>query len=777
MPPSSLSPASQRPLLIALWGGLILVAASSILLFFASLTGLFSNTLAAALTEPPPGSSPTALTTMARLLVMATTTAFASAVFTAAFMVYRRPADPMVLFTAIYIILSAIYTLRPSAAAADALPFWARTLHLFVATGAAALAPTYWLLFPTGRPFPQWSVWGIAAWVTWLAFTYTLPNIAALPTSETWQARNQISIPLVFFVIGLSLAAQVFRFFTHASPAQRQQTKWVLLAGLVAAAFSLFISLNTRLLPAILQLNPVQTYFVNQFAPVLFLQVAVAVLAFALAFATLRLRLWEVDRLLNRTIVYALLILTLSFFYIGASALSHNLLAPLLPTPPDLLDAAVATLTILLIANPLHDALQRAVDQLFFRNQANLRAALIAFTSDLQTLIDLPDIYTLITHRAADLIGAVCSAIYLLDPHNQFQPAHGFRLTPIPPLTLTHTQRQRLISGVPLQLATGQTFQLLIPLVALRTPADTAPTLFGLLAIGERYTRRGYTPDDINLLTSLADQSANAIQVARLIADREAETQRVEVAEAASRAKSAFLASMSHELRTPLNAIIGYSEMLIKEFDDLGDPQLQSYIPDLHRISTAGQIQLELVNHILELSKIEASKLQIIASPCQLRPLLEDLADTLQPLSDQHNILFTIQAPFNLPTLHTDADILNRLLYNVLKHALTTAPNGRVTLQISRITSVDLLIKVTDTGPGLTPEELDIIFNPFQLVQLSYLTPGAGLGLALARQYAELLQAQFTVRTRTGHGSTYTLTLPLNYHTTLAPAAADNRTL
>ncbi|MBE9093324.1 CHASE4 domain-containing protein [Tychonema sp. LEGE 07203] len=239
-----------------------------------------------------------------------------------------------------------------------------------------------------------------------------------------------------------------------------------------------------------------------------------------------------------------------------------------------------------------------------------------------------------------------------------------------------------------------------------------------------------------------------------------------EAAEAANLAKSQFLANMSHELRTPLNAIIGYSEILQEEALDLGE---EDFVSDLLRIHSSGQHLLRLINDILDLSKIEAGHVELEFRTFDLYAAVRDVAKTVQPLFLRNKNYLNVECPNNIGELHSDKIKFTQILFNLLSNAAKFTEKGTITLSVERIkndeNSLDaeqLIFKCTDTGIGMTPEQLQKLFQPFTQADASTTRKygGTGLGLAIAQKYSEMLGGEITVNSEFGKGSTFTLTLP-----------------
>ncbi len=239
-----------------------------------------------------------------------------------------------------------------------------------------------------------------------------------------------------------------------------------------------------------------------------------------------------------------------------------------------------------------------------------------------------------------------------------------------------------------------------------------------------------------------------------------------EAAEAANLAKSQFLANMSHELRTPLNAIIGYSEILQEEALDLGEAD---FVLDLERIHNSGQLLLTLINDILDLSKIEAGHAELELATFDVSDAVQDVAKTVEPLFLRNTNRLKVECPPNIGGLHSDKTKFTQILFNLLSNAAKFTQKGTITLTVERIKqdenswdSEQLIFKCTDTGIGITPEQLQKLFQPFTQADASTTRKygGTGLGLAIAQKYSQMLGGEITVSSEFGNGSTFTLILP-----------------
>ncbi|HET7745750.1 MAG TPA: response regulator, partial [Vicinamibacteria bacterium] len=235
-----------------------------------------------------------------------------------------------------------------------------------------------------------------------------------------------------------------------------------------------------------------------------------------------------------------------------------------------------------------------------------------------------------------------------------------------------------------------------------------------------------------------------------------------EAAEQANRTKSAFLANMSHELRTPLNAIIGYSEMLQEEAQDTGN---EDFIPDLRKIHGAGKHLLALINDVLDLSKIEAGKMELYLETFDVRPLVEDVKATIHPLVEKNANILEVNCPADIGHMHADVTRVRQVLFNLLSNASKFTEKGEVRLDVTRQDAPDgdwLTFRVADSGIGMTPEQLSRLFQAFTQADASTSRRygGTGLGLVICRRFCQMMGGDVSVESEHGKGSVFTVRLP-----------------
>jgi hypothetical protein len=251
-------------------------------------------------------------------------------------------------------------------------------------------------------------------------------------------------------------------------------------------------------------------------------------------------------------------------------------------------------------------------------------------------------------------------------------------------------------------------------------------------------------------------------------------------AEAANQTKSQFLANMSHELRTPLNAIIGYSEMLEEEAEERG--QAES-VADLRKIQAAGRHLLTLINDVLDLSKIEAGKMELHLETFELQPAIEAVASTVAPLIEKRANTLRLELEPDLGAMRADVTRVRQVLFNLLSNASKFTERGIITLRAERRPGLgggEVVLTVADTGIGMTPEQLGRLFQAFSQADTSTAAQygGTGLGLAISRRFCEMMGGDITVASTAGAGTTFMVHLPVEVRdpqpvASRSPVAAD----
>ena len=326
--------------------------------------------------------------------------------------------------------------------------------------------------------------------------------------------------------------------------------------------------------------------------------------------------------------------------------------------------------------------------------------------------------------------------------------------------------------------------------IGVKAVADTKPTeswlgvpmiardrVVGVISV-ESYKKNAFTDDDLLLLTAIANQAGVAIENQRLYKDLEGLTYALEarVLErtnelretnlrllAADRSKNQFLANMSHELRTPLNSIIGFSGVLLENARDALQPRLYKF---LENIRTAGNHLLELINDILDLSKIEAGKMELRAEEFDLRDTIAAVERVMKGFAAEAHVQITSHIDAAVPRVRLDEGRLKQILFNLLSNAVKFSPRGGpVTIDVTMSDADAVRIDVTDQGIGIAPDELQRIFDEFYQTEEGRRARrgGTGLGLSLTRNFVELHHGRIDVKSTPGQGSTFTLILPVDF--------------
>ncbi|NJL87802.1 MAG: PAS domain S-box protein [Leptolyngbyaceae cyanobacterium SM1_1_3] len=318
------------------------------------------------------------------------------------------------------------------------------------------------------------------------------------------------------------------------------------------------------------------------------------------------------------------------------------------------------------------------------------------------------------------------------------------------------------------------------------SPIWQGQQLWGQLMIYQNRHPRQWQPSDMNVVAQISNQLGVAVQQAELLAQVQQQAiqlkQTAEFANQANRAKSLFLANMSHELRTPLNVILGLTQV-IKRDRHLPNP-LREQVDIINR---SGGHLLELINSVLELSKIEAGHVSLREKSCDLAVLIQEVRAMLNRQAEAKELTFNTSLAAHVRYIKADVHKLRQILLNLVSNAIKFTPQGSVSLSVSALSQpespppaasqspdakIHLCFEVTDTGIGIATEDLESIFTAFEQVSLGQdFTNGSGLGLAISRHFAEIMGGNLTVESTLGRGSCFRLYLPAQVETAAAQAA------
>jgi signal transduction histidine kinase len=271
-----------------------------------------------------------------------------------------------------------------------------------------------------------------------------------------------------------------------------------------------------------------------------------------------------------------------------------------------------------------------------------------------------------------------------------------------------------------------------------------------------RLTRRPLEEREINLIETFADQAGIAIQNVRLFNEIQEKSAQLEVA---NRHKSEFLANMSHELRTPLNAIIGFSEVLLQGiFGDVNEKQ-REYLDD---VLSSGKHLLSLINDILDLSKIEAGRMELELSRFSLANALASGMTIVRERAARHGIALAAVVPDDLPEVEADERKVKQILFNLLSNAVKFTPDGGRVDVTAVVEGRDVRVNVRDTGIGIAAEDHEKVFEEFRQIGRERSREGTGLGLTLTKRFIELHGGRIWFESEAGRGSVFSFTLPLH---------------
>jgi signal transduction histidine kinase/DNA-binding response OmpR family regulator/ligand-binding sensor domain-containing protein len=321
-----------------------------------------------------------------------------------------------------------------------------------------------------------------------------------------------------------------------------------------------------------------------------------------------------------------------------------------------------------------------------------------------------------------------------------------------------------------------QTKHFRVPKSMLAMEVSLGGRVEGFLVFDNFTDPEAFGRDDLRKLSRVREHAISAISKARIL--RELQLKNRE-AEEANQAKSRFLANMSHELRTPMNAIIGFSEILIERLEMQIDAKSVTFI---RSILSSGKHLLEIINDILDLSKVEAGKMELLPETFPVRSAIESVCQVMRGMSTRKAITFAVEIAPGVTAIETDQAKFKQILYNLLSNAVKFSPSESiVTIRAHHLGATEdrpesISIDVVDHGIGIAQENLDLIFEEFRQVDgmLNRQYGGTGLGLSLVRKFVELQGGTLTVASEMGKGSTFTFTLPVHFAGTTIPSPIIN---
>ena len=420
------------------------------------------------------------------------------------------------------------------------------------------------------------------------------------------------------------------------------------------------------------------------------------------------------------------------------------------------------------------EAAARTVAELA-KSVSELRA-LGEVTRAVTSTLDLETVLTTIVAKATQLSGTEAGAIYVFDEVKRefrLHATYGMSEELIAAIRDHHAALSKAISEATEQgeseqvadlqseppsmvndiiIKAGYRARLLVPLV--RSGETVGALVVRRMEPGE------FPISTIELVKTFAAQSVLAMQNAHVFSELAIAR---DAADEANRTKSSFLANMSHELRTPLNAIIGLTDMLVSNAARFGTDKA---LEPLRRVHRAGTHLLGLINQVLDLSKIEAGKLELNLESVSIPPLVEEVIGTARPLAEQNKNRLSVQCPGDLPPIEADAMRVRQILLNLLSNACKFTKDGSIILRVVRVAHQGqdcIAVAVADSGIGMTPEQLGRLFEEFSQGDATTARQygGTGLGLAITRRLCQMMGGDVSVTSEVGKGTTFTVRLPV----------------
>ena len=428
-----------------------------------------------------------------------------------------------------------------------------------------------------------------------------------------------------------------------------------------------------------------------------------------------------------------------------------------------------------LLVSPLGQRLEGSIERLMFSRRRGCYETLLDLSKRMSTILDFGRLMETLVHGLVRGVPLTHCALMIYDAarsafviyREETNIGEGATVTMIPvdsPIVqwLNQTGRVLVKEEVKLNPEIAEYFEtaegeLEEIRAALIVPLKIENKLTGILLVGEKLSGEIFDDQELEVLAVLANQVAISLENARLYEELSASNAQLMQA---SRLKSQFLASMSHELRTPLNSIIGFSKVLLNRLDgDLSERQ-ETYIRSVHN---SGTHLLQLINGILDFSRIEAGKLEMMSEELDLHELIDECIESSMPLARGKQLKLEKNIPLELPRLVADRTKVKQILLNLLSNAIKFTTQGRVLVGVQAEPEA-VRVRVSDTGIGIRAEDLARLFEPFQQLDnpVARGAGGTGLGLAISKKFVELHGGRIWAESRENQGSTFQFTLPLS---------------
>jgi signal transduction histidine kinase len=423
---------------------------------------------------------------------------------------------------------------------------------------------------------------------------------------------------------------------------------------------------------------------------------------------------------------------------------------------------------------PLSRAIESWLDRVMFRRRYGFQEILSDLRGRMGSFLDVSRLADTLVQTLVSRIPLTHGVLYLYAPeHAEYRVQRVVSSGAVErdwiPLPVTHplvrwlrankevliTEEIQLRRGMAEALAEAEP-DLAEMRVALLVPMESEGELLGILALGEKLSGDVFDAQELELLEVLAGQATIALQTSRLYEEvKHSNEQLIE----ADRQRSKFLAQFSHELRTPLNSIIGFSKILLKTpTSDLSSEDRN----DVVAIHANGVHLLNLINDVLDFSKIESEKVELVLESVEVDPIVAECLRSTESLIRGRKVKLHRRVQSGLPRVQVDRTKFRQVLLNLLSNAVKFTPEGDVTVRVEA-REQELLVSVSDTGVGIREEDQPKLFKAFQQLNGQVHLPlgGTGLGLAISKTFVELHGGKIWVESRSGRGSTFLFTVPL----------------
>ena len=428
-----------------------------------------------------------------------------------------------------------------------------------------------------------------------------------------------------------------------------------------------------------------------------------------------------------------------------------------------------------LLVSPLGQRFEENIERLMFSKRHGCYETLLDLSKRMSTILDFGRLMETLVHGLVRGVPVTHCALMIYDGsrsafvvyREENNTGEGVGVTAIPvdsPIVQWLNQTGRLLVKEEVKLnpeiaeyfetAEGELEEIHASLIV---PLKIENKLTGILLVGEKLSGEIFDGQELEVLSVLANQVAISLENARLY--EELSSSNAQLMQA-SRLKSQFLASMSHELRTPLNSIIGFSKVLLNRLDGALTERQEIYIRSVHN---SGTHLLQLINGILDFSRIEAGKLEMISDELDLHELIDECVESSMSLARGKQLKIEQAIPLELPRLSADRTKVKQILLNLLSNAIKFTSQGRVLVSVAAEPDA-VRVSVADTGIGIRSDDLTRLFEPFQQLDnpVARGAGGTGLGLAISKKFVELHGGRIWAESRENQGSTFHFTLLLN---------------